>query len=181
MNVGFISAHTWTVTITGTVLQRIPCWSTKCHYAMLKLVCGVLWVQLGLFGYLFCMRPYVHTGVLHGLTSFVNICPITGELFFKARQCCCSHRKQFSACTERFWGQHNNQGIVASFSIWTLAIDFYLWVILIREGCRNDPRTADDVKRNVDVQCRQFHHQNFVFVRCDTCLRSNWNYFQHLL
>jgi len=65
--------------ITGTVLQDIRCWSTKC--SMVKLVSGVLWVQRGL------------------LHSFFWC----GTIFLKKDSAAAHNHMQFCAFTKRFW------------------------------------------------------------------------------
>jgi hypothetical protein len=55
----------WTFRITGTGMQKMPCYSTKYHYMKLMVVCGNLWVQLGLLGSFFPPRSQIHTDILH--------------------------------------------------------------------------------------------------------------------
>jgi len=46
---------------------------------------------------------------IHALTSFVNTCTITEDLYiYKERQCSSSHHMQFCAFTGRFGGQHKS-------------------------------------------------------------------------
>jgi hypothetical protein len=64
--------------------------------------------------------------------------------------------------------------------------DYIIIIILMREGCSNKPRTTDDVKKKCrclvsSVSPPERRRELNMFVRCDACLRSKRNHFQHLL
>jgi hypothetical protein len=78
----------WNLRITG-----FPRYSTKCHYMTLRVVCGVLLVQITLSGSFFLSEilhshQYVNTFLYH----FLSTCPITTECSpFRAKECNSSH------------------------------------------------------------------------------------------
>ena len=70
---------------------------TKRHYSTLRLVCGVLWMQLRLFGLCFVLTPQINVGKLHW-HNFLNTWPnMTRPMRFPARYCNASCSKQFAA------------------------------------------------------------------------------------
>jgi hypothetical protein len=116
------AVDTWTLRITPFVLQKIPCLFTKCHYSTSRLVCGVLWVQLGswppptrffgdraftLISYTFIFwtcDKFQENDVIISNTRQRVLCDLC-TYFFHAR-----------TISRRF-------GLVRQ--IWTLAVDFY--------------------------------------------------------
>lgn len=106
MKLSFISMSITFLIITGSGLQRILHWSMKCHYLILRLVCGVLQVQLGI------MAPFpllLHqkftvvrlTCIWH---HFMNTCLIMREHVLWARQSNSPECKQsFQLSPECFW------------------------------------------------------------------------------
>ena len=89
-----------------------PCQSMKCHYSMLRLVCGVLWVQLELLDP-FYLIPQDYTEIF--FTSWHNLSKsISVAEYLSQRHRNCSQNKQLCALfRECFWPMNIAQGIAA--------------------------------------------------------------------
>ena len=175
-NVGLISVHTWTLRVTGTVLQDICCWSTKC--AMLKLmVSGVLWVQRELLGSFFLCVLDHSVDIDTRIDIIREHVPDYGRFFFffwKTVQQLTPHAILYVYKAFLGTAKSGDCGLVRP--IWTRAIDFYWWGMLVHEEISH---------------CRRKNHwylvlqilppePSNVFVRCDACPLSKLKQFQHL-
>ena len=62
----FKLADTWIL-----IILVFLCHSTKCQYMTLRLVCGVLWVQLGLMVHF--LRTLIHTDITSGAILWIPV------------------------------------------------------------------------------------------------------------
>jgi len=92
-----LSLQIWTLRITSIGVQKMPCYSTKYHYMTLMVVCGKLWVQLGLLGPFFPPKTInSHWYFTQILIQISNTYSITDYLCHSSeRQCNSLHCKQF--------------------------------------------------------------------------------------
>ena len=94
MTLGCISAGTWNLRAAGTGLRKIPCYSTECHYMVLKLV----WFPTSAIYF----RHSVHIGTLH-IPWHLSDCKISRH-FFPA-----GSLKNSVLLRESFWWQINKK------------------------------------------------------------------------
>ena len=119
--------------VTGIGLLKFHCPSAKCCYMMLKLVCVVLWVQLGFLGcFLFYWDyEFILIYCMHSDTIFWTKVWLWDNLFpMSARDCNSRLHKQFMHCLEGVFVD-NNERIVACARTPTSELLFSQYLFLI--------------------------------------------------